>query len=259
LPFWKTDRVADLRVGARLLEALELARGRRFDEAIECCDRALADVPNSYALRVTRAALLLLAGDYERGRAASVSLVENSRLKPQERVVTLNNIAWADVMLDRVELLEEASNYCLVVRRTHGKVAPFMGTHGLLLVSLGLLDQGISLLLKAYRTNYNSESRALNACSLALAFARKGNTDEARSWLEQGRKLHAECLLLPRATAAIQASQGAWEAPELIQRLAQAHSQAMAKGQPRQYKSLYLPFLLIFLVLIALKIIQQIP
>src|SRR5690348_13756516 len=111
---------------------------------------------------------------------------------PRERVVTLNNIAWADVMLDRSELLEEASDYCLQVSRTHGKVAPFMGTHGLLLVSLGLLDRGIKLLLKAYRTNHSSESRALNACSLSLAFARQGHSDEARSWLEQGRKLHPE-------------------------------------------------------------------
>jgi hypothetical protein len=66
----------------------------------------------------------------------------------------------------------------------------------------GELEEAEQMLIFAFEQN-PLKSRALSACLLAIVFAKRNRTTDARAWLERARLLDASCELLPRASAEI--------------------------------------------------------
>lgn len=255
LPFWSAERFADLRIAGDVHEAVEALRERRFPDALTHCDRALAMVPNSYGVRLTRASVFLMNGEAERGRADTLALLDETPPLPSYRMVALNNVAWADLLLDRPELLEEAATFSSRVIRAHPKAAPFLGTRGFALVCLGQFDEAIPLLEKAFVTNLEDYQRALNSACLAMACARRGDAERANDWLERTRELDENCILLSRAVAAV--AKGADPADarvtKLARRVAKVHNRKTRRSRAKS-RSPYAGVFVIFLAMFILKL-----
>ncbi|HET9957853.1 MAG TPA: site-2 protease family protein [Polyangiaceae bacterium] len=237
VPFWREEQVAELKTSALLERAAAFERQKRFDEAFACFDQALAQVPNSYGARLARAALLIRRGQLEQGRKDTVALLTCKEPWPAYRLGALNNIAWADLLLDRPELVEEAARYSSEVVIAQSRVSPYQGTRGLCLVTLGDWEEGMAALRYAFGTNLEAENRALNACSLALGLMRVGKPADARQWIETARSLDSSCLLLARAEGEVE---GRVPCPEPIPRklrvsLAREHQAAAERARERQH------------------------
>jgi hypothetical protein len=199
LPFCDEARLADCRATGHIAEAIEDMHELRWDDALACCDRAAAVAADSYAVSICRGTVLMGKGDFGRGRDETMALLSRTPPLPFHRLVALNNIAWADLLLAKPDLLGEADKYSAEAIKAHPQSSAFQGTRALLLIQTGRIDEGIKLGLQAFRTNLETRNRAANACSLAIGFARKGKRDEAGDWIETARELDPQCLLLPRA------------------------------------------------------------
>lgn len=225
LPFWSAERVRELGIAADVFEALNLHNERLLADALLCCDRALRAAPRSYGARLLRASLLIESGDIEQGRSDALALFGDTALYPVQRIAAFNAVAWANLMLDRPELLEEAVTLSSRAVAAHGKVPAFLGTRGFALISVGRFEEGIALATRAFSMNANARSRALNACCVAPGHARLGEGDEARHWLSQAQRLDSECRLVPRVLEAIEkgADPASDEVLKLDQRLRKQH------------------------------------
>ncbi len=70
-----------------------------------------------------------------------------------------------------------------------------------MLVELGQLQEGIALLEGSLAKSEEANSKASEACHLAIAETRRGDHPTARRYLDLARKLDPGCYMLPRAEA----------------------------------------------------------
>ncbi len=73
-----------------------------------------------------------------------------------------------------------------------------------MLLWLGRIEEACGLLERAHVVNSGNFTRALNACCLAMAYAKRGDLARARDWLEQARRDDPGCSLITRAMASLQ-------------------------------------------------------
>jgi Tfp pilus assembly protein PilF len=199
LPFHSAEMRADLRASYSTAMASEHRRAGRHAEALCWFERAITEAPDSYSATLNHAVGLQGLHRHDEARAAYLALLPRKPPLPFHHFLLLNNIAWADMMLARPELLEEANEYSQAALKAHPKCAPFQGTRGYVLLRLGRVDQGMALLRQAYVTNSDPKSRANNACCQAIGHTMQGQHDEAQSLLAEARSLDASCELLATA------------------------------------------------------------
>jgi len=190
IPFWKEQEVAEYLATYPALEAYEFMRRGDLKQAVARYQAALALAADSYVLRHDLAVARLLQGEYEQARTAFVGLLsqESSRL-PGRRLLLLNNIAWADLMLRRADLLREADTYSEEAIKELPNLPAIQGTRGAVLVTLGRAEEGLSLLKKSFRRHSEPSARASVACWIAIAETRTGHGEEARVWFGKAERL----------------------------------------------------------------------
>jgi tetratricopeptide (TPR) repeat protein len=188
--FWKEKEIAEYLASTPAVEAHEFIRCGNLNEAATRYQAALALNPDSFVLRHDLAIAWQMQGDYERARSIFVELLHAEQKKqPGWHQLLLNNIAWADLMLRRADLLQEADAYSEEVIKGSPNFPSFQGTRGAVLVSMGRVQEGDKLLRKAFRRHSEKIERASVACWIAIAEARTGNAQEARAWLSKAHRL----------------------------------------------------------------------
>jgi|GEM_PF-6898588 len=95
-----------------------------------------------------------------------------------------------NVVLGDRELLDEALRYSTEAIKIAPQYAPMIGTQGAVFVRMFRPDKGIQLLRSALSRHSIPSARASTFCWLAIAESQKGNSEEAKKWLN---KAHQTC------------------------------------------------------------------
>ena len=121
------------------------------------------------------------------------------------RGIHLNNLAWCDLMLDDPALIEEAlSSSAAAIDLLPGHPA-IRGTRAFALIVGGRPREGIDLGHTAYAKTKEAGPKALQACVLAIGFARKWRFGQAQRWIDLARRADPNCSLLGRAQGELEA------------------------------------------------------
>jgi hypothetical protein len=190
-----------------VLGANELRHRKKFAEAHELLSAAMDrfDATNRFSNDLsiaTHYGIVLLdlkrfaeAGDVFR------ELLNKSNLDDPNKGILLNNIAWVDLLTGDPNLLPEADQYSAEAMSKLEWAPSVRGTRGCVLIELGRVDEGLTLVSSAMQTHVDADKKALNACYLVIGYARKGDLNEAKRYRDIAETLDRDCMLLPRADA----------------------------------------------------------
>jgi Flp pilus assembly protein TadD len=169
-----------------------------FQGAIDWCNQGLALYPRDFHLLNLSGSLCLHGHNYKRAREIFLQLLPSEAKPGSKRYVILNNIAYADALTGDPELLPEADAYSKEAYSGAPWTAYIIGTRGTVLVELGQFQEGIKLLHESIEKHKEARSKALNACHLAIAYARMGDDEQADKYLKLARQFDVQCVLLER-------------------------------------------------------------
>ena len=186
---------------------LLVERGDR-DAAREMVREALAIHPHSEVLRTWLGHDMVLSGQLVEAREVFSSLVEEDRgredLVPGRNssslAIHLNNLAWADLMLAAPELVAEANAASATAIELLPGLSAIWGTRAFALIATNHFVEGIALAQKAFKKERDPKNRALQACVVAIGYARNWRFDDAEHWFAVASSLDPESDLLDRVT-----------------------------------------------------------
>lgn len=179
-------------------EGLENWQRGRLEEAMHWLQWGISEYPDTWLNKSGLGIVLLDLNRIEEARQCFSEALDCTSLPPETEALFWNNLAWADLMVGSTDLRAEADRLSQQAFERTPWVPPITGTRGSVLVEIGNLDEGIKLLERALAKNHESSAKALNACYIALALAKKGLPLEAEERLRQARKLHPKCPLIAR-------------------------------------------------------------
>lgn len=203
LLFWKTLFLKKQEIETRpasyyLYEGGELLSAKKPEAAKRLLEQGLTLFPDNVHLSFALASAFLKMNKLPESREINVRLVNRPNVGTYYRTLFANNLAYVDVLIGEKQLIEEADKYSKEALENMPYVSYFKGTRGCVLVELGKIEEGISLLKEAIDLGENNESKALNACHVALAEKKRGNLVESQKYAETARSLDADCVLLER-------------------------------------------------------------
>ena len=147
--------------------------------AVRRAEVGLAAHPDHRALRHHLTVGLIRMGEFETARAHLQSLLASDRAEPHEHAIDLNNLAWADLMSEDPDLLDEALAASEEAERKLAWNPAVKGTRGYTLIQSGRVADGVALVRRAYQTHRDRNDRATCACVLAIGAARLGDLTTA--------------------------------------------------------------------------------
>lgn len=149
-----------------------------------------------------------LEGNYEQARDGYLRVLEKKKAAKQPLPWMLtNNIAWADFILRRDELKQEADELSHLAIRTAPNLPHTTGTRAAVLWWLGHSESAVLLARRAFETHDSERGQALNACTLCLAYCDLNERAEAKKWLEIAVKLDPSASLLGEARRSLESSE----------------------------------------------------
>lgn len=199
----KPDQIETSLAVRFVYEAAEAYEAKDHKSARSAVDEGLLRYPDNFHLLSWLGVLLLRSHSFSEARDVYLKILPESEKQPTHHALILNNIAYADALLDRADLLPEADSYsekAMAVLAWHPSIK---GTRGTVLVQLGKVEEGIELLKAAIAGHDNIQHKAENACILAMAEAKRGNDAASREYLEEARRWDSSCYLLERANATV--------------------------------------------------------
>ncbi|MEO7300005.1 MAG: hypothetical protein ABI042_15670 [Verrucomicrobiota bacterium] len=179
-------------------EGQESQKEGRPKEASKWIEEGLKLFPNNYYLEWLHASNLTELKNYREARKTYVRLLGRYSKSEELRFTLFNNIAYTDILSGDAKLLDEAE----VCSRVAFEKCPwncyFVGTRGIVLIELQQYDEGLKMLYRAIKQHTERPARALNACYIAIAQARRGKLGESRNFFAMAKKLDPNCSLLER-------------------------------------------------------------
>ena len=219
------DPAAELeeqRVGITAVEAQRLVELGDRDGASAMVREALVLYPHSRILRTWLGHNLVVSGRLAEARGVFLTLVEDDERRegpvPRGRyrasyAIHLNNLAWADLMLADPELLVEANAASARAIELLPGPSAIWGTRAFALIVTSHFAEGIDLAQKAFRKEKDPMNRALQACVLAIGYARNWRFADSERWHALARSLDPGCALLERVTQELEARRSAAPGP----------------------------------------------
>ncbi len=201
LPFMKKPKIAQFIAAAYAYEGLEYRRKKDWDAARNCYEEALAKFPDNLVSLNDKAAYFIETGDIDKARDVLLGMLETPGIEPGTLMGIKNNLALADAVSGRADLVDEADRLSEEAFNNVSWLPVFRGTRGIVLVELGRIEEGIVLLKEAADKNEDSAAKATYYCYVAIAEARTGNSEAARRYIEDARKLDPASNLIARAMA----------------------------------------------------------
>lgn len=206
-------QLAEERSGFAVARAM-LADQRGYREEVRrITDEAEAMNPRSVVLRTWLGYRAIKDQGYVSARTIFRELVDEDRKMSVaglgqrddvSRGIHLNNLAWCDLMLDDPALIEEAlSSSAAAIDLLPGHPA-IHGTRAFALILGGRRREGIDLGHAAYAKTKEAQTKALQACVLAIGYARRWRFDQAARWIDLARRADPSCSLLGRASGELE-------------------------------------------------------
>jgi hypothetical protein len=197
-PFMSSASVAQLHAARSCLEGLQSYERGDSQRAKEWLEEGLREYPNHLAISSVLGLVELDLRNYDQARRRFFDCMELAQNDQGAKALMQNNIAWADLMIGKPELLAEADYFSRLALAIVPWQLAIMGTRGSVLIELGRFDEGIELLDQAFDEDTTKKNKALNACYRALAMARKSDQVEAARLLAEACNLDADCPLISR-------------------------------------------------------------
>jgi len=209
IAFMKRERVLEMLAWRYAMEAWVSHTEQRLDEAVGWVEDGLAHYPGNFHLLNFRGVLLLESGRFQEAADSFDVMKERSDLDSGMRAFIANNLAYAKLLAGGPTSLAEADRYSEEAMSLIGWVPAIRGTRGAVLLELGRIEEALPLLRDSMERADSTSGKAQNACWIAIAESRRGHRDEANKFIEEARRLDAKCILLDRATQALQSVSGA--------------------------------------------------
>ncbi|EEF60923.1 M50 family metallopeptidase [Pedosphaera parvula] len=207
LSIWKTLHLSDNEIALKPLgyynaEGQKALQEKNFGKAYEILHTGLNLYPDNLPLLSCLGATLLAAERFTEARDVFLDVLNRPNLPANYRCLMLNNIAYANSFLGGEALIKEADRFSEAVLVELPFVPAYRGTRGTVLVEMGRLNEGIALLKEAMEKHSDNESKAGDACHIAIAEKRRGNLEECKRFTDLARTLDPKCTLLKRVEAA---------------------------------------------------------
>jgi tetratricopeptide (TPR) repeat protein len=190
-------------------EALEALQRDRVEDAERWLARGMEAYPDNSWWRLVQAGIDIHQRQYAEARNVYLAALgqpetPDFRLTPEYLAYLWDRVAWLDVMIADPALLDEADRYSRQALAQPPWLADVKGTRGSVLVELGRIDDGARLLEHALWESHAPAEKALYACQLAIAAARRGDPAAAQRYLDVARRRDPQCVLLERAVRELQ-------------------------------------------------------
>lgn len=195
---FRKDAIDQVQAQRFTFEAMLCRERSDLEGARSWCDKGLALYPEDLHLLNVGGIVYLDEQKYELARGMFLKLLSKEKQPPAMRFLLLNNLAYADALSEKPELLPEADNYSRDAYAGLPWMPSIVGTRGTVLVAMGKYDAGMVLLKKSMEDADTARSKAENACHMAMALKKSGRTEEARKYLQLAQQLDAKCILLSR-------------------------------------------------------------
>lgn len=196
-PFLSRDEIRKGAAAHFLVQGMIQLEAKKFEEAIRWYEAGLEKYPESSPLRNDLGVALIRRRDFARARDVLLPILSDGNAEPQVRGVTLNNVAYVDLLLERADLMDEALRFSEEALRLVGWNPPVRGTRAATLVAAGRIEEGLALAKEMLERNEEPERKAFNALVLAMGCRRRGDLSQARRYFELGERLGPEDPFLP--------------------------------------------------------------
>ncbi len=180
------------------LRASELHWLKQYRQSIKVCEEGLLLYPDSVPLKILLGTILLDVNEEERARNLFIALLECTDITNEQRVILLNNTAYTNVLMNRKDLLAEADRYSEQAYRNAPWSLAIQGTRGAVLVEIGKIEEGLTLLRKAFNEHTEEKMKAIGAAHIAIGEKQRGNREEAIRYYNTAYKLDPNIPILNR-------------------------------------------------------------
>lgn len=207
-------QLAEERSGFSVAEAMVAEQRGDREEAERVAEEAFARNPRSVVLRTWFGHRAITDGGYATARTIFLELVDEDRRavagglghrEGPSRGIRLNNLAWCDLMLQDPSLVTEALDASAGAIDLLPEHPAVRGTRAFALIVGGRPGEGIDLGHAAYAKTKEAGPRALQACVLAIGYARDWRFRQAERWIDVAGRIDLGCSLLVRARAELEA------------------------------------------------------
>src|SRR5215471_12450427 len=203
VPFLSESGVAELAASYYVLEAADLIDAGCAERALSHCAEALLVYPEGEVARALIAIANIRLGKWGEARSILAELL-NGRCYTRDEMK--NSIAWSDLFLGDPALVEEADIYSKEALGAQPRNVYYQGTRGAVLVSTGRVEEGISMLSRAYSRHQDRHARASVAYWLGIAEARRGNYAKGIEWVRAAKTQCANHEMARMAVAEVAAA-----------------------------------------------------
>jgi|GEM_PF-2468265 len=128
------------------------------------------------------------------------ALALKEKLTPAMEAIMLNNVAFANLLLDDPALLPEADAYSEKAYQAYSWEPAVLGTRGGVLVALDRVEEGLKLLRQSLEKGFEKRGKASDACLIAWGEMKLDRPDEAEKYLALARRLDPQSPLLDFAS-----------------------------------------------------------
>ena len=181
-------------------EAMESLERDNLARAEHWLEKGVAEYPGNLWALVARASMLSHQHEFAEARELYIGALSQPESTKDFQAYLWNNVAWMDLMIATPPLLEEADQFSRQALEEIPWLSYAKGTRGSVLIELGRIDEGVPLVEQAFRENDKPRDKALNACYLAVAMIRRGDTSEGCQYIEEAKRRDRTCPLIERAT-----------------------------------------------------------
>lgn len=179
-----------------ILETVRAVESGDMEAARAFAEKGVAFYADDANMRNTLGYVYVNSGEYLKSRQVFLeTLAAVEELPSATKAILMNNIAFANLMLEDLSLLPEADDFSSQAYEMLSWEPSITGTRGSVLVALGQHQQGIALLEAALHKQPDKRNKALDACLLAWAEWKRGDAGKAESYLALARQLDSGCIL----------------------------------------------------------------
>jgi predicted Zn-dependent protease len=190
------DKIATAISYRYIYEAYDFQKRYDYAKAREWLRKGQQKYPADKSLAFYDASLSILEEKFVEARAALRALLSTLKESDPYFYLTLNNLAFANIMQRQSEFIEEADNFSQKAFEKFPSYAPFKGTRGMMLFELGKAAEGIQLLEEAQWLSQDKQGKALTACLLGMAYLRNRRISDGQKLFNMARRWDSRCFLL---------------------------------------------------------------
>jgi len=181
-----------------ILETVSAVERGDLQAAREFAEKGVSLYPENPNMQNTLGYVFVNSNEYHESRQIFLDVLsmDESQLPIATKAILMNNVAFANIMLDDPALLPEADSLSEQAYQILSWEPAIIGTRGGVLVALDQPEDGLDLLKQALRKSADRRGKAIDACLIAWGEWKRGNLKEYETYLALAHQLDPECYLV---------------------------------------------------------------